>query len=281
MASNADAGSFVVDSVVRGRVKKTATETLARVRNNQRRHRARRRELTTSLEARLQETERLLEEARAEIKVLKNSSASTERQNTVAGTLERRHSNTNDKPVHRDTNLEELRFLFAEDFTAPFMDIFDVPNSFPVSTIAPNHTAFSSEYSPSSAMLPTNLGLSSPSFGAENAHDEELTTGEMTLGQVSLDTRSECCSDGGIDTTLQEMCLQAPASHGPITEAESTMLCTTAFGLIRRQNLRGMDMSSIRAWLWQGYRQPRDQTGGCRVDSVLLFELLDYISTAR
>lgn len=50
---------------------KTPAKTLVRVRNNQRRHRERRRQYIASLEQTVQETESLLEEARAEVAALR------------------------------------------------------------------------------------------------------------------------------------------------------------------------------------------------------------------
>ena len=50
---------------------KTPAKTLVRVRNNQRRHRERRRQYIASLEQKVQETESLLEEARAEVAALR------------------------------------------------------------------------------------------------------------------------------------------------------------------------------------------------------------------
>ena len=60
---------------VSGRSKATPAHTLARVRNNQRRHRERRRQHIASLEQRVEEAESLLEKARAEIATLRDELA--------------------------------------------------------------------------------------------------------------------------------------------------------------------------------------------------------------
>ncbi|KAJ5713722.1 uncharacterized protein N7483_010903 [Penicillium malachiteum] len=57
----------------------------------------------------------------------------------------------------------------------------------------------------------------------------------------------------------------------------NTTLCSIADDLVRQYNARGTDIDEIRHRLWAGFR--RGQSGdGCRVQNNILFQVLDEIS---
>lgn len=68
-------------------------------------------------------------------------------------------------------------------------------------------------------------------------------------------------------------------NYPPVLD-ESTTLCSMAYVLIAQQNFRGLDTSTLRNWLESGFRRGRSQNEGCRVQNLLLFNLLDFISGA-
>ena len=55
-----------------------------------------------------------------------------------------------------------------------------------------------------------------------------------------------------------------------------TTLCSVAYELIREHNKRGIDMIEIGIRLWNGFIKD-DGAGGCKVESELLFSVLEYI----
>ena len=61
------------------------------------------------------------------------------------------------------------------------------------------------------------------------------------------------------------------------TQSDSgTTLCSVAYELIREHNKRGIDMIEIGIRLWNGFIKD-DGAGGCKVESELLFSVLEYI----
>ncbi|KAI6359533.1 hypothetical protein MCOR25_007039 [Pyricularia grisea] len=67
----------------------------------------------------------------------------------------------------------------------------------------------------------------------------------------------------------------------PLSEpGKPTIRCRDAHLIINQQNYKALDSSSIRMWLEPGYRRPIFEGDGCRVDTVLLFSLLDWISAS-
>ncbi|KAL1971144.1 hypothetical protein VTN77DRAFT_95 [Rasamsonia byssochlamydoides] len=60
--------------------------------------------------------------------------------------------------------------------------------------------------------------------------------------------------------------------------ALNTTLCAIAEELIHQYNTRGVDMSVIKEKLWAGFRKGMSAGEGCRVQNHILFEVLDEIS---
>ena len=61
----------------------------------------------------------------------------------------------------------------------------------------------------------------------------------------------------------------------------STTRCRDAYIIISQQNYRALDIHAIRQWLEPGFHGALHRGDGCRVDTEVLFALLDYISSGR
>jgi hypothetical protein len=59
----------------------------------------------------------------------------------------------------------------------------------------------------------------------------------------------------------------------------STTRCRDAYIIISQQNYRALDIHTIRQWLEPGFHGALHKGDGCRVDTEVLFALLDYISS--
>ena len=65
----------------------------------------------------------------------------------------------------------------------------------------------------------------------------------------------------------------------PPDAGESTTQCRDAYRLIKERNFSGWDNDAVRRWLAPGYRGPIAPDGGCRVENMLLFALLDRLTS--
>ncbi|PCD20264.1 hypothetical protein AU210_016676 [Fusarium oxysporum f. sp. radicis-cucumerinum] len=63
-----------------------------------------------------------------------------------------------------------------------------------------------------------------------------------------------------------------------VAHGESTNLCRVAYEIIAQQNMAGIEMSDVEEWLWLGFRRATKQGEGCRVDTKVLYALIDYMS---
>lgn len=66
----------------------------------------------------------------------------------------------------------------------------------------------------------------------------------------------------------------------PLEPGRPTTHCRDAYLIIARQNYKRLDNSTIQKWLEPGFRRETAKDDGCRVDTVLLFTLLDLISSS-
>jgi hypothetical protein len=72
-------------------------------------------------------------------------------------------------------------------------------------------------------------------------------------------------------------CLHLP----PPQHGESTMTCRAAYEIIKDQAPEDMDLEAVRARLKPGFRRAVADGAGCRVETNLLFALIDYITSLR
>ncbi|KAF2875975.1 hypothetical protein BDV95DRAFT_591379 [Massariosphaeria phaeospora] len=256
----------------------SAEHTLNRVRENQRRHRARRKDYITSLEEQIQDMESQLAEARAEIEKLK-----AEREDggavIVFRCAEDAGVSAHGRSIEAGTTggLEEERTeedggVFTQHGAAfmPVAEPLEQPNN--------PHPAFAHPMQHSST-FPIPL-LATPSPSPSSPHPSDPVS--PTAGPPP------CCSDAEVDADSASP-LPPPivpsdpqcstcATRPPPAPSESTTLCSQAYVMISQQNVRNIDAATIRLWLWQGYRRAQRRGEGCRVENGVLMSLLDFIS---
>ncbi|OAL04618.1 hypothetical protein IQ06DRAFT_290671 [Phaeosphaeriaceae sp. SRC1lsM3a] len=244
------------DAQPRRRSRVSAEHTLNRVRENQRRHRARQRDRVTSLEEKLAETEKLLAEARAEIEFLKASQEAT----TI---------------MCRNSQVEIPR-----DFAA--CDVHENVDNTP----KPSELAVINEEAGPQFPYLGNPDLSFLGNDVSSAfiidiNNLAIPVTTTTEGLESVSGPPPCCSDTASlplpDEHADPECSTCKTKPPP-DPSESTTLCAQAFVLISQQNFRNLDPETIRMWLAQGLRRAQREGEGCRVENGALLRLLDYIS---
>ncbi|KAF2811964.1 uncharacterized protein BDZ99DRAFT_284392 [Mytilinidion resinicola] len=216
--------------------------TLTRVRNNQRRHRERRRDYIASLEKSLEDANRVMEEMKKELDASK-----AELEKWRGGSL---RVETGFVALGHDINTSKDLGFTSEGagFNKPDA-VFH--QQLPV-VPEPCLQQCQLQYPQCAFPPPSSNSASSPSLAIRYTEDPEL------LALMSSNSPS---------------CVSFPAEG-----RESTTPCTQAYVLISQQNYRGLDVHTIRTWLYEGFRQAQNQHDGCSVDNKLLFGLLDFIS---
>lgn len=231
----------------RKRTRVTAEHTLSRVRENQRRHRARRKDYIASLEQKLAETEAQLADARAEVDALRRERAAWHADNSTA--------------ANSGVQKQDARIGTENDMLA----LEKLVDTLPATTTVGGVLAFD--------ILPDTTPLAVLPIGtAFEALDTPL--------EVAATGPPPCCTDSEPSPPTPANSPECSSCHTRPAPAptESTTLCAQAYVLIAQQNFRGIDARTIRLWLYQGYRRARREGEGCRVENGALFRLLDYIS---
>jgi hypothetical protein len=239
--------NFTVEKM--GRPKKTTHEqNLARVRKNQQNHRARVREYIADLERRLKDTQALLEIAENNVEELTAQLDAHRRNGREC------HLKASTRPINEfyPGSQEREATTMSRDpitFTKTTLDLSPKYTDCPLLPLAGNNTNLPIPSADPSCGTPSNQALSSPMYTETTA---------LVLTQA----------------------LQLREPRGD----ESTTLCKTAYDLIEQQNFRRLDVTAVYQWLWRGFRCGlRDKVGEadeCRVENGVLFELLDYVSSA-
>jgi hypothetical protein len=238
---------------------KPASDNAARLRNNQRRHRKRRKDYVEELESRLAETQRQLDQALLRITEL---SEDLSRAQSGTAVLEGHHPPQEASTTGSET-VTEARSWQSFDYRSKGSEEHDI-QSFHISS-------WREEDSTRQPRADVNTGLSFPddasSWGlAPFIPDSRTSNVAMQEHAIHFEVfedmgNQECCS------------LPLPE------EGRSTTRCRDAFLVISQQNHKAVDISIIREWLEPGFRRPFSEGDGCRVDTVLLFTLLDWISS--
>ncbi|PGH13071.1 hypothetical protein AJ79_03908 [Helicocarpus griseus UAMH5409] len=275
------------------REKKSHDYTLTRVRNNQRRCRERRRQYIATLEQKVEENERLLAEARAEIASLKSqliecrarhahlpepSSVSVNSAAVTVSSGERSEDedgsgNENESPVLSAVAGEDsyggslINSAFYQQLTHNDTDNILSPPTLP--------EEISSEQYPSltSAILSQADMLDGNPFDAIIPETWAGPTLPASLSAISSPTPSAL--------RLQDLTLPTTPSncyYANSPDDESTTLCSQAFVFITQQNFKGVDISVIERWLSRGFRQAKNPGEGCRVENSLLFQFMEFAS---
>jgi hypothetical protein len=300
----------------RGRRSRVSAEhTLNRVRENQRRHRARQRDHVASLEQKLAETEKLLDEARAEIAALKGQTNnshqphSQQRQNVnnevprTAARVERHVEEGNttpntctmqDIPAPSSPSSQQTSLALAVQPDAlldPQLAYPDIPDLSDLSFLSDTASFYlpSASSTMTGSLLSSSPGLSHDLAVISTPTSNTNTTNNTTT-TLTITGPPPCCSDPPTPTTapVSMSPSSAPPSNDiecsscrtkpPPSPSESTTLCAQAFVMIGQQNFRNLDPDTIRLWLAQGLRRAQREGEGCRVENGALLRLLDFIS---
>lgn len=235
---------------------KTHEEDLARVRENQRRHRARVKDQVATLEEKLAEKEALL--AKAEERIVELTAA-----------LEFERSRTTERQTEStsDSSLEEIE----ETIPAEHIQLAEIQ-------LQQSPTSIDDEYAPAGKrpcegrcpwvyLATVGTADSQPSPSSSVRDTNESPNDIITLTGSSSYTETV------------ELATKKCLDLDPPRFGESTTLCITAYNLIDQQNFRGLATSTVYQWLRQGFRSGHDRTDGCRVENSILFSLLDFVSS--
>ncbi|KAF2644640.1 hypothetical protein P280DRAFT_546079 [Massarina eburnea CBS 473.64] len=250
----------------------SAEHTLNRVRENQRRHRARRKDYITSLEEKLAETEKHLAEARAEIELLRRERGMGKEHEECVRPVFCDHEDASGNGDKAEGEVVERREGRKES-----------PTKGGAAEVGRMEAATMSQLATAGAGIPpemvTFLGDLS-TFMADNLPSPIPTT-TMPAGPPpcceDIPAPSSTTAPPSEPVSVSPECSSCHERPAPLP-TESTTLCAQAYVMIQQQNFRGIDAGTIRLWLYQGYRRAQREGEGCRVENGALFRLLDYIS---
>ncbi|RSL55390.1 hypothetical protein CEP54_009438 [Fusarium duplospermum] len=231
----------------------SAQHTLERVRNNQRRHRARRRDYIATLEQKLGEAEHTILTLRNQVEALQASLTRYHQSHdeTARRRLQPQSQDGTSPPPLTDTLAEPLQAYSVlsdrEDLRA--LELLATPSTQPL-------------VSKDQPALEVNALFSQP---AENPQ-APVSSGFMPDPPLITASASNQAATEG--------------AYQSIVYGESPMPCTKAYILVAQQNFKGMNYGDVATWLWKGSRSSLEPGGGCRVKTDILFGLLVFISDA-
>ncbi|KAE8414153.1 hypothetical protein BDV36DRAFT_13870 [Aspergillus pseudocaelatus] len=122
---------------------------------------------------------------------------------------------------------------------------------------------------------------------SEVPHTEDLgglskTDVSQNATKLAQKTEPQGTLDQQISNQRQSICGCLPdtaAGSSPTSyDVLNTTLCAIAEELIKQHNRRGLDMAEIQKKLWAGFCNGLTTDEGCRVQNQILFQVLDEIS---
>ncbi|KAH6886781.1 hypothetical protein B0T10DRAFT_549740 [Thelonectria olida] len=237
---------------------------VVRLRNNQRRHRKKVKDHIAELESRLAETQLQLDQALARIARLSeeleqarpgpNSMLLESRQTSEQIPTTRNNADEAPKSghVHQSTLVQET------------YNILDSQHNNHLGTNRGKDGPSQPTSLASNQFIPSEVSAWNPSLVLPAPWTSGTTIQALTLTDEAL-----------TDTEDQDCCNLPPPEPG-----KSTTRCRDAYFVITQQNYKAIDGTVIRAWLEPGFRGETSEGDGCRVDTDLLFTLLDFISSS-
>ncbi|KAJ8102367.1 hypothetical protein POJ06DRAFT_249522 [Lipomyces tetrasporus] len=268
------------------RHRRSKADDLARVRDNQRRCRARRREYVAELERKVRDFE-----------------ASSTQPNTVdlpsAGALMRENEIL--RKLLKTLGLDEqfLAMYMNAELSASNISLriqgheqSSAGPQFPGSEAPQYGTAGSQPYSNLADTLPfndwlyeANLGLSlEPHLGSPTlSHYSPISNlaspnqGTAALLPLTAPGADTACPQNCLDSTPHLSEFSSLYTAIGASTRESTIPCSTAFAMIVHHNRKGYSKMELDIRLRRGFRMGHTQWDGCRVDSKVLFTVLAEI----
>lgn len=260
---------------------KTSAHTLVRVRNNQRRHRERRRQYIASLEEKLRKAETFLDDAKANIAALETQLKELHHKiNTVHPRCETATEQELPEAVPQHVTISDQRLdghsqhpladSGSDSATTETVNVITATLAEPPQPESPEqYISFLSATSPQRTTF-TNLHSGKTLNTMPTTYSRCCTQGDIQPATISDHSTLDFWANSPFDNLTVSAC--------DTGEFESTTLCRDAYILISQQNYRELDTHTIRRWLERGFRLGKEQDGGCRVSTVLLFSLLDFIT---
>jgi hypothetical protein len=234
---------------------KTHEQDLARVRENQRRHRAKVKDQVANLQEKLAEKEALLAKAEERIVEL-----------TAALEFERLRTGEGQTEYASDESLEDPKDTISAELVPPTDVLQPTPASLHRDS-APAVKRPCEGRCPWVYLSTVGTAKSQPSPSSDSPNTSDPTNDVITLAGSSSYTET-------VELATKQCLDLDPPRFG-----ESTTLCITAYNLIDQQNYRGLETSTVYQWLRQGFRSGHDRLDGCRVENSILFSLLDFVSS--
>lgn len=235
---------------------KPTTHKATRLRDNQRRHRQRVKDRIAELEAKLSEAESQLSQALTRIdelsEELRQMSRSTELVQHDGAELSRKRAFTGGEAQKEDREAASSMVDSCCQCQKAFADNPDSAHA----------QAEDALYEGQTTQLDLGLDL--------NWYSASI----ITAGPSAQLLESE-------GSTYNDSEDEAYCRLPPPSPEESTTRCRDAYAIIFRQNYKGLDETSIRRWLEPGFRGPKCQGDGCRVETKLVFALLDFLSASE
>lgn len=295
-------GSEVSQSILKWQTR-SRIDTATRVRNNQRRHRARVKSYIVELEHKLMQTQQALLETQERLdqitkvhndQLVRSCKRCKQR---MANAAERRKPPLAEPDLPNTSNSNEQNpFLFTalEDKVQSRPILRDrkvvstqqdnIPtNSGQVSTIPKLSYAHSSPCASQTTSTWTYGEVCCEIVKEKLKISEREYSPRMQSSIIPLLPQNQFIDDTRSGTeyfarskhlTSIVSDLQAPEAH------ESTTQCRSAFQMIEQHNIRGLDMSIVYTRLMPGFRLPRNEQDDCHVENKILFALLDFVSEA-
>ena len=234
---------------------KSKEDHTTRVRENQRRHRARTKAYIAAIEKQLAESQVRLEAALAENSRLKGSLEACKSRDSKLALEERQHA------------------------MACGMCKEGEPGDGTISVIASldNGSRFE-KHSLQDTGQNQRLEDGESLMSAELQEQELLRTPTMMPSNCSVFSSSaDLTPQGSIAKDIHPMLTQKDCRCLPFPlPGESTIPCITAYGIIEEQNYNGMDLRAVDGILAPGFRRAISSEG-CRVKSHLVFSVLDSV----
>jgi len=256
-----------------------------RVRENQRRHRARVKERTVSLEVQLAETQSQLEGALAEIARLRQQivfleCADQAHEQTPEQALDQAPPSGNELQAAPDATMTDHGGTTTQEDAG---DSGATANTGEANQGADEDWGMSGCGTATTPPVATGLEI-----GATGAVGNDTMAAIESMRRLSIDQGP----DLAISPTVGQGATASPETPvfgveddfikyqlPALRPGESTTPCADAYKIIEQQNYSALDMEAIHTWLAPGYRQGMRKLDGCRVETNLLFSLLDRISS--
>jgi hypothetical protein len=224
-----------------------------RVRNNQRRHRARIKTRLESLETELAQSQRELRTAKdriEELEALLRAKGSCAPNHQFDDPVQNSYYTPGQVIVEQSLPAQQLGDLSSD------LSNSGVCRCLPASV---NQSAILQDCGQSSTLSPAT----------------SILAGDVTIANEYATDHSE--------TNMFAFSLLAQYEHNsglPLVKSdESTTLCRVAFEIVAQQNIASIDPGELERQLWPGFRRETKQNEGCRVDTKVLYAVIDYMSS--